>query len=179
MKWLHFIVPVAVVVLAAWFFRDLIAPLSGAHRSTLVGRPAPALALPALDRTTRQFTSTDLRSGHVTVVNVWASWCVPCRAEAPALAAISRTRSAKLYGIVYEDKPAAAREFLKQIGNPFARLNLDADGRAGKVWGVYGLPETFVIDGKGIVRLRFTGPIVANTLTDVIMPAIVSASHQS
>jgi cytochrome c biogenesis protein CcmG/thiol:disulfide interchange protein DsbE len=79
---------------------------------------------------------------------------------------------------VYEDKPGAARAFLKDLGDPFARLDLDADGRAGIAWGIYGVPETFVVDGKGIVRLRFAGPVVADTLTKIIMPAIANANDQ-
>jgi cytochrome c biogenesis protein CcmG/thiol:disulfide interchange protein DsbE len=135
--------------------------------------------LPPLDQAAKGFTSADLRAGHVTVVNVWASWCVPCRAEAPALAVISRSGRAQLYGIVYEDKPGAARAFLKEMGDPFSRLVLDANGRAGIAWGVYGVPETFVVDGKGIVRLRYAGPVVADTLNRIIMPAIASAGRES
>jgi cytochrome c biogenesis protein CcmG/thiol:disulfide interchange protein DsbE len=112
-------------------------------------------------------------------VNVWASWCLPCRAETAQLTEISRYRSAELYGIVYEDSSGAAREFLKEMGDPFARLDLDADGRAGVAWGIYGVPETFVIDRKGIVRLRYAGPIVPGTLAKVILPAIASAQRES
>ena len=111
-------------------------------------------------------------------MNVWASWCTPCRAEAAELANIMRSRRAELYGIVYEDNSAAARQFLKQTGDPFARLDLDADGREGTAWGIYGVPETFVIDGRGIVRLRYAGPIVPDTLTKIIMPAIESAGRE-
>lgn len=135
--------------------------------------------LPALDRTTKQFTSADFRAGHVTVVNIWASWCVPCRAETGELAEISCSGSAELYGIVYEDNSGTAREFLKEMGNPFARLDLDADGRSGIAWGIYGIPETFVIDRNGNVRLRYAGPIVPNTLATIIMPAIASAASES
>jgi cytochrome c biogenesis protein CcmG/thiol:disulfide interchange protein DsbE len=92
---------------------------------------------------------------------------------------ISRSGRAQLYGIVYEDKPGAARAFLKEMGDPFSRLVLDANGRAGIAWGVYGVPETFVVDGKGIVRLRYAGPVVADTLNRIIMPAIASAGRES
>jgi cytochrome c biogenesis protein CcmG/thiol:disulfide interchange protein DsbE len=132
-----------------------------------------------LDGAAKRFTSADLNAGHVSVVNVWASWCVPCRAEAAQLADISRSGSAQLFGIVYEDNSAAAREFLKETGDPFARLDLDADGRVGAAWGIYGVPETFVIDRKGIVRLRYAGPIVPDTPANIIMPAITTAGRES
>lgn len=97
----------------------------------------------------------------------------------PALETISRSGIAQLYGIVYEDKPAAAREYLKEIGNPFAQLDLDADGRGGRAWKIYGVPETFIVDGKGIVRMRYAGPIVTKALTAAIIRAIVSAKKES
>lgn len=173
-----FVVPVmALMAIGVLFFRNLHSPQADALRSPLVGRPAPAVVLPALDRGARRFTTADLRAGHVTVVNVWASWCTPCRAEAEELANISRSRRAEVYGIVYEDNSAAARRFLQQTGNPFTRLDLDANGRAGTAWGIYGVPETFVVDGKGIVRLRYAGPIVPDTLAKVILPAIVTAGR--
>jgi cytochrome c biogenesis protein CcmG, thiol:disulfide interchange protein DsbE len=175
-----FLIPsIAFIVVAVFFLRSLHAPAPHVVRSPLIGRPAPLVALPALDGATKRFTSADLSAGHVSVVNVWASWCVPCRAEAAELADISRSGSAELYGIVYEDNPAAAREFLRETGDPFARLDLDADGREGAAWGIYGVPETFVIDRKGIVRLRYAGPIVPDALANIIVPAITTAARES
>jgi cytochrome c biogenesis protein CcmG/thiol:disulfide interchange protein DsbE len=167
----------ALVALAALFFRGLPPPPENVA-SSIIGTPAPDFALPALDAAAEGFTSADLRAGHVSVVNVWASWCVPCRAETPALAAISRARHVVLYGIVYEDRPAAARKFLAQTGNPFARLDLDADGRAGRAWRIGGVPETFIVDRRGVVRLRFAGPIAPGSLADVILPAIARVSRE-
>jgi len=178
MRRLIFLVPVlALIATAAIFFRNLHAPPQDTVPSPLIGRPAPTVMLPALDRAAKRFTSADLRAGHVSVVNVWASWCVPCRAEAEQLADITRSRRAELYGIVYEDNSVAARQFLNETGDPFVRLDLDADGQAGTAWGIYGVPETFVIDGRGIVRFRYAGPIVPDALARVIMPAIVSAGR--
>lgn len=180
MRRLLFFVPVlAFLLMAAILFRNFRATRFDATPSPLVGRPVPAVSLPALDRAAKRFTSADLRAGHVSVVNVWASWCIPCRAEAKELADISRSRRAELYGIVYEDNSTAARQFLKETGDPFVRLDLDADGRAGRAWGIYGVPETFVIDRKGIVRLRYAGPIVPDALATVIIPAIETADHDS
>jgi cytochrome c biogenesis protein CcmG/thiol:disulfide interchange protein DsbE len=174
-----FLTPALVLVLVtAVFFRNLRPHPPETASSPLVGEPAPAVTLPALDRTARRFTSADLRAGHVSVVNVWASWCIPCRAEVAELANVARSGRAELYGIVYEDNSTAAREFLKTTGNPYARLDLDTDGHEGMAWGIYGVPETFVIDRRGIVRLRFAGPIVPDALANVIMPAIITAGRE-
>ncbi|HEX3664174.1 MAG TPA: DsbE family thiol:disulfide interchange protein [Rhizomicrobium sp.] len=180
MKRVLYILPVlAFVGLAYLFFRSLNGSPPDELPSALVGKPAPVTNLPALDGAAKAFDTADLRNGHVTVLNVWASWCVPCRAEAPALATLSQLKEVALYGMVYEDKAPAAREFLKESGNPFNRIDLDRDGRAGIEWGIYGVPETFIIDAKGIVRLRYAGPIVGNTLNTVILPAIAQARTAS
>lgn len=179
MKRVLFLIPVlAFAAIASFFFRNLHGTPSVAAPSPLIGRLSPEITLPALDRTAKRFTSADLRAGHVSVVNVWASWCTPCRAEAQQLDDIKRSRRAELYGIVYEDKSTAARRFLEQTGNPFARLDMDADGHESVAWGIYGVPETFVIDGKGVIRLHYAGPIVPDSLRKVIMPAIVSAGRK-
>jgi cytochrome c biogenesis protein CcmG/thiol:disulfide interchange protein DsbE len=173
-----YIVPVlALLALAVFFFVSLNGPPPDQLPSVLVDKPAPRVSLPALDAATRAFTSADLASGHVSIVNVWASWCVPCRAEAPELQALAHQHGVALYGIVYKDTPEKARGFLDDVGNPFSRIDLDASGNAGIEWGIYGVPETFVIDGKGIVRLRYPGPIVGNILTDTILPAIEQARN--
>lgn len=180
MRRLAFLVPVlALVATATFFFWSRRTPLPpDVPRSPLIGRPAPIVMLPPLDRGAKRFTSADLRAGHVSVVNVWASWCIPCRAEAQQLANIARSRRAELYGIVYQDSSASARRFLNETGDPFAGLDLDASGHEGMAWGIYGVPETFVIDGKGIVRLRYAGPIVPDTLSKIVMPAIVNAARE-
>ncbi|HUO94470.1 MAG TPA: DsbE family thiol:disulfide interchange protein [Rhizomicrobium sp.] len=147
--------------------------------SALIGKRAPQTLLPALDGKTEAFSPKDLASGHVTVVNVWASWCVPCRAEAPALMTLSAMKGVSLYGLVYKDTPAKARGFLNEVGDPYRRIDLDTDGRAGIEWGIYGVPETFVIDGKGIVRLRYPGPLVGSALSQIVLPAIEKARQES
>ncbi|HEY3779119.1 MAG TPA: DsbE family thiol:disulfide interchange protein [Rhizomicrobium sp.] len=173
MRRLPFLLPaIALAGLLYLFFHSLNGPPPDELPSALIGRPAPATKLPALDAAATAFSQTDFRAGHVTVLNIWASWCVPCRAEAPALAALSKIPGVALYGMVYEDKPQAAREFLKDVGNPFSRIDLDKDGRAGIEWGIYGVPETFVVDPRGVIRLRYAGPITGETLDRVILPAI-------
>jgi cytochrome c biogenesis protein CcmG/thiol:disulfide interchange protein DsbE len=132
-----------------------------------------------LDAQTQAFTPADLRAGHVSIVNVFASWCAPCRTEAPALQALSKLKGVTLYGMVQRDTPTKARAFLADVGNPYNRIDLDADGRASIEWGVYGVPETFVVDGKGIIRLRYAGPLTADVLETQILPAIARAGTPS
>lgn len=180
MKRLLYAVPVlALLFLGYLFFRSLNGPPPDELPSALIDKPAPQTALPPLDAAAKGFAPTDLRAGHVTVLNVWASWCVPCRAEAPALAELSQMKGIALYGIVYEDSAKAARQYLREVGNPFSRIDLDRRGQAGIDWGVYGVPETFVVDGRGIVRLRYAGPIVGDTLESIILPAIAEARAAS
>jgi cytochrome c biogenesis protein CcmG/thiol:disulfide interchange protein DsbE len=166
---------VALLALALFFFKSLNGPPPDQLPSVLIDKPAPPVSLPALDANAQAFSSADFQAGHVTVVNLFASWCVPCHAEAPGLQMIARQQGVALYGIVYKDTPQKARAFLNDVGNPFARIDIDADGRAGIDWGITGVPETFVIDGKGIVRLRYAGPAVGDALTGTILPAIAQA----
>ena len=133
------------------------------------------MALPALDTQTQGFGPRELASGHVTVVNVFASWCAPCHSEAPVIAQLAGRPEFAFYGLVQKDVPAKVRAFLAENGNPFQRIALDADGRASIEWGVYGVPETFVIDGRGIIRARIVGEITQDVLTNQLLPAIASA----
>lgn len=176
MRRLPYILPVVVfAALVIGFALSLHGPAPDELPSMLVDKPAPAISLPALDTDARGFTAADLKAGHVTVLNVFASWCIPCRVEGPGLAQVAALRGVVLYGMVYKDTPEKARAFLADLGNPYRGIDLDADGRAGIEWGVYGVPETFVIDGKGIVRLRYPGPLVGDALTKIVLPAIEKA----
>ena len=145
--------------------------------SALIGRPAPPTALPpvagleragvllpGLDPAT--FTNT------VTLVNVWASWCVPCHQEAPLLMQLAQDPRLRLVGINYKDAPENARRFLGRYGNPFAAVGADVDGRASIDWGVYGVPETFVIDTAGRIAFKLVGPITPGNLDRSLKPAI-------
>lgn len=178
MKRLFYIVPVLAFFGLAWlFYANLHSGPVDEIPSTLVGRPAPQVALPPLDAKAQGFGPADLAvRGRVTVVNVFASWCIPCREEAPQLAQLARARGVHLFGLVYKDKPQAARAFLDEYGNPYERIGLDADGRAGIEWGIYKVPETFVIDGHGVIRGRF-GPLTPDSLVLDILPAVAAASH--
>jgi cytochrome c biogenesis protein CcmG/thiol:disulfide interchange protein DsbE len=166
----------AFVVLAGVLFHSLMQPAPDVLPSALIGKPAPHLELPPLDAAAQGFGPRELSSGHVTVVNVFASWCVPCHSEAAVIATLANRKGFALYGLVQKDTPAKIRDFFAENGgNPFQRIALDADGRASIEWGVYGVPETFVVDGSGIVRARIVGEITEDVLNTQLLPAIKDA----
>ena len=176
MKRLVYLLPVAgFAVLAFFLFKSLWSPAPDLVPSVLINKPAPRLALPGLDAQTAAFTPADLAGGHVSVVNVFASWCAPCRTETGQLETVSQMPGVALYGMTQKDKPAATRAFLDEVGNPFARIARDDDGRASIEWGVYGVPETYVVDGKGVIRLKYVGALTDDVLRDQLVPAIKAA----
>ena len=176
---LYILPAVGFIVVAAFLFYSLKEPAPDVLSSAMVGKRVPQLVLPPLDSGTQGFGPHELAAGHVTVVNVFASWCVPCRSEAPTLARLAASRDVVLYGLVQKDVPAKVRAFLGDVGNPFQRIALDADGRASIEWGVYGVPETFVIDGRGIIRARFVGAVTDEVLAKDLLPAIAQAKGNS
>ena len=141
--------------------------------STLIGRAAPAMELGTLEGRTG-FDNDDLRAGEVSIVNFWASWCPPCRAEHPMLEYIAST-GLPVYGVNARDDPANAQAFLNELGNPFAGIGTSRDGRAAIDWGVYGMPETFVLDGEGRVVTRFAGEITERVWRERLLPAVEEA----
>lgn len=178
MKRLVYVVPIVCFGLLAFFlFKSLWAPAPNVIPSVLLNKPAPRLVLPGLDAQTPAFTPADLTAGHVSVVNVFASWCAPCRTETAQLAALAQLPGVALYGLTQKDKPAATRAFLDEVGNPFVRIARDDDGRASIEWGVYGVPETYVVDGKGIIRLKYVGPLTDAVLAQQVIPAIKLAQE--
>ncbi len=143
--------------------------------SALIDKPVPEFVLPALEGAdVPGFSSGDLRSGEVALVNVFASWCVPCRAEHPFLMRLAEDRVVPIYGINYKDNPADALGWLAELGNPYVAIGTDEIGRVAIDWGVYGVPETFVIDGAGMIRYRHVGPLLSKTLERDILPLIKS-----
>ena len=142
--------------------------------SELIGDLAPETDLPPLFDGRPGIDTGLLRAPGVKVVNIWASWCGPCRVEHPALMALAR-RGVTVHGLNYKDEPGAARAFLASLGDPYAGVGRDPDGRASIDWGIYGVPETFVIDGEGRIVHKHVGPIVNDDLERVILPAIEEA----
>jgi cytochrome c biogenesis protein CcmG, thiol:disulfide interchange protein DsbE len=148
--------------------------------SALIGHPAPQTDLPPLPGLEREgeavpgLASADFKS-NVTVLNVWASWCVPCREEAPLLMTLAADRRVRVVGINYKDQPDNARRFLGRYGNPFIANGTDGNGRAAIEWGVYGVPETFVVGRDGRIAYKLIGPITPDNLERGLKPAIEKA----
>ena len=128
--------------------------------SPFIGKPAPAFDLPRLDDPARRITNQDL-AGKVWILNVWASWCVACREEHPVLVEFARRGLVPIYGLNYKDERSNAIEWLSRLGNPYEASLADTDGRVGIDFGVYGVPETFIIDKQGVVRFKQIGPVTA------------------
>ncbi|RXF69603.1 DsbE family thiol:disulfide interchange protein [Hansschlegelia zhihuaiae] len=168
------------VALAALLFARLFSGDPSTLPSALIGRPAPDLALPPLEGLTADgaavpgFSRAELASGEVTLVNVFASWCGPCRDEHPELMEL-KARGLRLFGLNHKDNPENARRFLGGLGNPFSRVGVDPNGRASIEWGVYGVPETFVVDGQGRIAFKFVGPLTDAAVEAKLMPAIEKA----
>ncbi|MBA2410035.1 MAG: DsbE family thiol:disulfide interchange protein [Gammaproteobacteria bacterium] len=139
--------------------------------SPLIDKPAPAFSLPHLKHPAQRFTHRDLR-GNVSLVNVWATWCVACYGEHPVLVALARSGQVPIYGLNLKDKRPAAIRWLRELGDPYAAIAFDADGRVAIDWGVYGAPETFVVDSGGIIRYKHIGPLTAEVLTETILPLV-------
>lgn len=167
------LLPVAVfLVLAAIFYRGLSGNPADVP-SVLINKPVPAFTLAPIEGLDLPgLAAADLAKGAVTLVNVWASWCVPCRDEHPLLMELSRREDLKVVGINYKDDPENARRFLMTLGIPYAQVGADPNGRAAVDWGVYGVPESFLVDGKGTIRLKWIGPLSQEALTTRIIPKI-------
>ncbi|TDT91166.1 MULTISPECIES: DsbE family thiol:disulfide interchange protein [Azorhizobium] len=175
---LFVILPLAVfLALAALFFVRLFAGDPSRIPSALVGKAAPAIDLQPLAGLSGPsgpvpgITSAQLK-GKVALVNVWASWCVPCREEHPVLMGLSRDPRILLVGLNYKDQPDNARRFLGTFGLPYAAVGVDASGRSAIDWGVYGVPETFVLAPDGTIAQKFVGPLSEQTVREQLMPLI-------
>ncbi len=178
-RWLAFLPLAAFALLAALLFVRLNAGDPSRLPSALIGQSAPPLALAGLDGAAG-LAGSDLRQGHVSIVNVFASWCEPCHVEHPQLIALAEddTLEAKglaIYGVAQKDLPGNVRRFLGAMGDPYAKVGLDPDGRAGIDWGVYGVPETFIVRGDGTIAYKVVGPITAETLESEVKPEIMKA----
>jgi cytochrome c biogenesis protein CcmG/thiol:disulfide interchange protein DsbE len=175
------LVPLAVfLVLATLFLVRLFSGDPGRIPSALIGHPAPALDLPpvaGLERDGKAIPGISAAGfyGNVTVVNVWASWCIPCHDEAPFLLELAGDTRIRLVGINYKDQPDNARRFLNRYGNPFLASGADQTGRAAIEWGVYGVPETFLVGRDGRIAYKLVGPIGAANFEQEVKPAIEKA----
>lgn len=167
--------PVIFIALAVMFYVGMNRDDPRALPSTREGQVAPPLTLSELGGGA-PFGAEELQADGVKLVNFWASWCTPCRAEHPQLEQLAR-EGVVIYGINYKDDPSKALRFLSDMGNPFTALAADPQGRTAIDWGLYGVPETFIIDGNGVVVKRFAGPITVKVLEETIRPAMAQAAQ--
>ena len=144
--------------------------------SALVGKPAPAVALPPLEGVQRPAFA--LQPGRVAIVNFFASWCAPCKVEHPTLMRLAAEGRIAVHGISYKDAAADSARFLAQLGNPFETIGWDRDGRAAMEWGVYGVPETFVVGRDGTIRHRHVGTLLDDTVARVLVPMVARLERE-
>lgn len=171
---------IAFIALAGLFFYRLGTGDPARLPSALIGRPAPTIGLPGVPGLERDGkavpgVSNAIFQGAVSLLNVWASWCVPCHDEAPFLEQLSKDKRIQLIGINYKDTPDNARRFLNRYGNPFVATGRDETGRASIDWGVYGVPETFLIGRDGRIAYKLVGPITAENFGRTLVPEIEKA----
>jgi cytochrome c biogenesis protein CcmG, thiol:disulfide interchange protein DsbE len=179
-RWLVALPLIVFLALAGLFLLRLHGGDPSKIPSALIGRPAPQTALPALEGLVRNGTQVSgldpsVFRGKVSVVNVWASWCVPCHDEAPLLTALGQDKRLQLVGINYKDSADNARRFLGRYGNPFGIVGVDDNGRAAIEWGVYGVPETFVVGREGTILYKMVGPVTPENLDSVLKVEIEKA----
>jgi cytochrome c biogenesis protein CcmG/thiol:disulfide interchange protein DsbE len=139
--------------------------------SPLINKPAPAFQLPQLHEPTKTFSAQEMK-GKVWLLNVWASWCISCREEHPVLLELARAGAVPIYGLNYKDKREDAIEWLDDLGNPYLLSAADVDGRVGIDYGVYGAPETYLIDRDGVIRYKHIGPLTPDVLQGKILPLV-------
>jgi cytochrome c biogenesis protein CcmG, thiol:disulfide interchange protein DsbE len=168
---LVFLVPVALFAVLLTVFAIGLRHDPHLLPSALIDRPVPDFSLPGLYQSAEGLSGKDL-GGRITLVNFFASWCAPCREEHAELMALARRPGVTLEGIAYKDKPEESRRFLDTLGNPFGRVGIDRDGAAAIDFGVYGVPETYVVDPMGHIRYRHVGPLTAEDVQEKILPLI-------
>lgn len=168
---LRFLVPAAVFVVLLGFLYVGLSLHPGEIPSPFIGKPAPALSVPTLHDEAKVLTSTDF-AGKPWVLNVWGTWCVACREEHEALIQIARTKAVPIYGLDWKDDRASALAWLEQLGNPYDGVGFDFEGRVAIDWGVYGAPETFLVDGRGIVVYKHVGPLDMDIWRSKFIPLI-------
>ncbi len=173
MKFLRFGIPLVVFLMLVGFFAVGLTRDPHALPSPFIGKPAPGFKLEQLHQPQLAFSPEDMK-GKVWLLNVWASWCVSCRAEHPLLVEMSRRNVVPIVGLNYKDRREDGVQWLTRFGNPYALSAHDLDGKVGIDFGVYGVPETFVIDKQGVIRYKQIGPITPEALDKTILPLIKS-----
>lgn len=174
---MRFILPFVVFMILAAFMYVGLGLNPREVPSPLVGKPAPAFTLPQLHDPKKQFSSQDMK-GKVWMLNVWASWCVSCKEEHPLLVTLAEQKILPIYGLDYKDKREDAELWLKKGGDPYTLSVMDSEGRIGIDYGVYGVPETYVIDKKGIIRYKQIGPITSQSLSETILPLVAQLEKE-
>lgn len=173
MKSLKFLLPLSLFLLLAVFLAVGLRLNPREVPSPLIGKPAPEFTLPTLHQPEAMVSRKDLL-GQVWILNVWASWCVACREEHPAVVEFGRRKIVPIYGLNYKDTRDAGMQWLARLGNPYVASLFDADGKLGIDFGVYGVPETFVIDRQGMIRFKHIGPLTPQILREQIEPLVKS-----
>lgn len=171
MKYLKFLIPMGIFLVLVLFLGAGLKLDPKEVPSPLIGKPAPAFALARLDDPAQTIRRDDLL-GQVWMLNVWASWCVACREEHPLLVEFAKSKMLPIYGLNYKDKPLAGQKWLSDFGNPYTASLSDLDGRVGIDFGVYGVPETFIIDRQGVVRFKQIGPVTPEVIRTKIEPLV-------
>ena len=172
MKRVFYLLPLAVFLVIAGYLLMSLRPGHDSHElpSAMIAQPAPGFDLAGLGDS--KPLTLDALKGKPFVINFFASWCIPCRVEHPLLMRMAAQNNVPLYGVAYKDKPEDSARLLATLGNPYRQVGMDTDGRAGLNFGVYGVPETYVIDGAGIIRRRFVGPLNANVVDKELLPLL-------
>jgi cytochrome c biogenesis protein CcmG/thiol:disulfide interchange protein DsbE len=171
MKIFRFLIPVALFAIIALFLMRGLDRDPSKLPSPLIGKQAPAFTLPVLGENDRNWSPEALR-GEVWLLNVWGSWCAACQVEHPLFNQMARANALPIVGMAWKDKPEASSAWLQRFGNPYSVVISDVNGRAGIDWGVYGAPETFLVDKQGKVRFKHVGPITPELLQSTLMPLI-------
>lgn len=173
-----FAIPLIVFIVLAVFLAIGLSLNPREIPSPLIDKPAPAFTAAKLHATTETLSPIDLK-GRVWLLNVWASWCISCRAEHPVLNQFARQKAVYIVGLNYKDETSDAKNWLDQLGNPYDVSVIDQDGRIGIDWGVYGVPETFIIDKNGLIRYKHTGPITVDDLENKLLPLITQLQGEA
>jgi cytochrome c biogenesis protein CcmG, thiol:disulfide interchange protein DsbE len=175
MRYALFALPLLALVALVAVFATSIDRDASLVRSVLIDRPAPDFSLPAVEGLDVPGFDTAALVGQPTLVNVFASWCVPCRDEHPLLEAVKADTGIRIFGINHSDAPENARAFLAELGNPYAAVGADRDRRVSLDWGVYGVPETFLVDAQGVIIFKHVGPLTPQAIENDLKPAIARA----